>query len=93
MFEFTFPTKADDPPNRYTPTATFAGAPPGAFLKAGASARETPPTVSTKSINNSPKQTTRGLFFATLPFVIAVRSSAPPTICSFSIPMIFPDIV
>ena len=55
----TFPTKAEEPPSLETPTATFAGAPPGAFLKAGASASETPPTVGTKSISISPKQTTR----------------------------------
>nr|GEZ47254.1 probable fructokinase-6, chloroplastic [Tanacetum cinerariifolium] len=34
--------KADDPPRRAMPTATFAGAPPGAFLKAGASANASP---------------------------------------------------
>jgi len=55
------PRNADEPPNLEMPTATFAGAPPGAFLKAGASARDTPPTVGTKSINNSPKQTTSPL--------------------------------
>ena len=54
----TFPIKADEPPSRAIPTATLAGAPPGAFLNAGASANETPLTVGTKSINNSPKQTT-----------------------------------
>ena len=85
MFEFTLPIKADDPPNLDTPTATLAGAPPGAFLKAGASARETPPTVGTKSINNSPKQTTSELLFEDFPFVFAGRSSVPPTICSCSI--------
>jgi hypothetical protein len=36
----------------------LAGAPPGAFLNAGASINETPDTVGTKSISNSPKQTT-----------------------------------
>lgn len=41
------------------PTATFAGAPPGAFLNAGASARDSPLVVGTKSISISPKQTTR----------------------------------
>jgi len=55
----TFPMKAEEPPSLETPTATLAGAPPGAFLKAGASANETPPTVGTKSINISPKHTTR----------------------------------
>lgn len=40
------------------PTATLAGAPPGAFLNAGASAKESPLIVGTKSISISPKQTT-----------------------------------
>lgn len=52
--------KADEPPNRDMPTATLAGAPPGAFLNAGASAKERPLTVGTKSMSISPKQTTRG---------------------------------
>lgn len=52
--------KADEPPRRAIPTATFAGAPPGAFLKAGASAKESPLVVGTKSISISPKQTTEG---------------------------------
>lgn len=56
----TFPIKADEPPNRDMPTATLAGAPPGAFLNAGASANETPLIVGTKSMSISPKQTTRG---------------------------------
>ena len=51
---------ADEPPRRAIPTATLAGAPPGAFLKAGASANATPLTVGTKSISNSPKHTTCG---------------------------------
>lgn len=55
------PIKADEPPNLDMPTATLAGAPPGAFLKAGASASETPDIVGTKSINISPKQTTSEL--------------------------------
>lgn len=50
--------KADDPPRREMPTATLAGAPPGAFLNAGASANESPFEVGTKSINISPKHTT-----------------------------------
>lgn len=54
--------KADEPPSLDIPTATFAGAPPGAFLNAGASARETPATVGTKSINISPKHTTSDIF-------------------------------
>ena len=54
----TLPIKADEPPSFDMPTATLAGAPPGAFLKVDASASETPPTVGTKSINISPKQTT-----------------------------------
>lgn len=53
--------KAEEPPSLETPTATLAGAPPGAFSKAGASARETPETVGTKSINISPKEITRDL--------------------------------
>lgn len=56
--------KAEEPPSLEMPTATLAGAPPGAFLKAGASARETPPTVGTKSINISPKQTTSELLLS-----------------------------
>jgi len=65
----TFPIKADEPPNRDMPTATLAGAPPGAFLNAGASAKERPLTVGTKSMSISPKQTTRGDSFASgLPF-------------------------
>ena len=52
--------KADDPPRRAIPTATLAGAPPGAFLKAGASANDTTLTVGTKSTSNSPKHTTCG---------------------------------
>ncbi|BAS96922.1 Os06g0232233 [Oryza sativa Japonica Group] len=52
--------KADDPPRRAIPTATLAGAPPGAFLKADASANDTPLTVGTKSMSNSPKHTTCG---------------------------------
>ena len=59
--KYTLPTKADDPPSLDIPTATLAGAPPGAFLKAGASASDTPPTVGTKSIKISPKQTTSAL--------------------------------
>lgn len=54
----TFPIKADEPPRRDIPTATLAGAPPGAFLNAGASANESPLVVGTKSISISPKQTT-----------------------------------
>lgn len=55
----TFPIKADEPPRRAIPTATLAGAPPGAFLNAGASAKESPLIVGTKSMSISPKQTTR----------------------------------
>lgn len=58
MSNYTLPIKADEPPSLDMPTATLAGAPPGAFLKAGASASDTPATVGTKSINISPKQTT-----------------------------------
>lgn len=55
----TFPINADEPPRRAIPTATLAGAPPGAFLNAGASANQSPLMVGTKSISISPKQTTR----------------------------------
>jgi len=55
------PIKADEPPNLDIPTATLAGAPPADFLNAGASASDTPPTVGTKSINISPKETTSEL--------------------------------
>lgn len=58
MIKCTLPIKAEEPPNLAIPTATLAGAPPGAFLKAAASASEVPLTVGTKSINISPKQTT-----------------------------------
>jgi len=58
---YTLPIKADEPPNLDIPTATLAGAPPGDFLKAGASASDTPPTVGTKSINISPNETTSEL--------------------------------
>lgn len=54
----TLPMNADLPPRRAIPTATLAGAPPAAFLNAGASAKETPFVVGTKSISISPKQTT-----------------------------------
>lgn len=58
ILKCTLPIKAAEPPSLEIPTATLAGAPPGAFLKAGASASETPATVGTKSISISPKQTT-----------------------------------
>ena len=74
MFKSTLPIKADEPPNFDMPTATLAGAPPAAFLKAGASASETPPTVGTKSINISPKQTTSELLLSAPP-VFRGRSS------------------
>ena len=45
-------------PNRATATATLAGAPPGAFSKPDASPTEMPDSKATKSISNSPKQTT-----------------------------------
>ncbi|KAJ0588729.1 hypothetical protein HanIR_Chr04g0178031 [Helianthus annuus] len=60
--------KADEPPNLEIPTATLAGAPPGAFWKAGASASDTPETVGTKSINISPKHTTSEVFASGPPF-------------------------
>lgn len=65
---YTLPIKADEPPNLEIPTATLAGAPPGAFWKAGASASETPETEGTKSINISPKHTTSEPFVSELPF-------------------------
>lgn len=61
------PIKADEPPNLDMPTATLAGAPPGDVWKAGASARDTPETVGTKSINISPKQTTSELLLSAPP--------------------------
>lgn len=77
--------KADDPPNLDTQTATLAGAPPGAFLKAGASAKETPPTVGTKSIKNSPKQTTSESVFADFLLISPGRSSPPPIVLVLSV--------
>lgn len=62
----TLPMKAEEPPSLAMPTATLAGAPPGAFLKAVASESETPETVGTKSINISPKQTTSPTTFCSL---------------------------
>lgn len=59
--------KAAEPPNLDIPTATLAGAPPGAFLKADALASETPDSVGTKSINSSPKQTTRAFLSGVCP--------------------------
>lgn len=73
------PIKAEEPPNFAIQTATLAGAPPGAFLKAGASASETPPTVGTKSINISPKQMTRELSSTDPPFVLRERLWKSPT--------------
>lgn len=58
--------KADEPPNLDMPTATLAGAPPAAFLKATASARETPEATGTKSMISSPKQTTGPFTFTDL---------------------------
>lgn len=55
---YTFPMKAEEPPRREMPTATLAGAPPGAFLNAGASANDSPLVVGTKSMSISPKHTT-----------------------------------
>ncbi|KAG9152598.1 hypothetical protein Leryth_021925 [Lithospermum erythrorhizon] len=54
-----FPTKAESPPRRVTAIATLAGAPPGAFRNPGASDKETPDSVGTKSISISPKLTIR----------------------------------
>ncbi|KAI4338843.1 hypothetical protein MLD38_023851 [Melastoma candidum] len=55
----SFPTKAALPPILVTAMATLAGAPPGALRNPGASARETPDTVGTKSMSISPKLTMR----------------------------------
>lgn len=76
--ECTLPIKADEPPNLDIPTATLAGAPPGAFLNAGASASDTPPTVGTKSINISPKHTTRELFSWVPPRLSLARALGIP---------------
>lgn len=73
VIKCTLPIKAEEPPSLAIPTATLAGAPPGAFLKAGASASETPLTVGTKSINISPKQTT-----SAPPSVLKGRTSEQP---------------
>jgi len=78
MIECTLPIKADDPPSLDIPTATLAGAPPGAFLNAGASESETPPTVGTKSINISPKQTTSEFSSGVPPLVSAGRAFNTP---------------
>lgn len=71
--KITLPIKAAEPPNLEIPTATLAGAPPAAFLKPSASARETPAVVGTKSINISPKQTTSVFLFWT-PFFLEKES-------------------
>src|SRR4051794_20608430 len=52
----TLPRKALLTPSRPSPAATFAGAPPGAFSKAGAVARSVPVTVGTRSTSSSPMQ-------------------------------------
>lgn len=65
----TLPIKAAEPPNLDIPTATLAGAPPAAFLKPSASARETPAVIGTKSINISPKQTISAFFSWVLLFL------------------------
>lgn len=70
--------KAEEPPSLEMPTATLAGAPPGAFLKAGASASETPPTVGTKSIKTSPKQTTGEFLTCNFPSNPEERSLISP---------------
>lgn len=67
----TLPINADEPPRRAIPTATLAGAPPGAFLNAGASAKEIPLVVGTKSISISPKQTTSESFASRGPLLPA----------------------
>ncbi|RHN76200.1 hypothetical protein MtrunA17_Chr2g0329461 [Medicago truncatula] len=53
--------------------ATFAGAPPGALRKPGASARETPETVGTKSISISPKLTMRPVPVVGMPLLEAIE--------------------
>jgi len=52
--------------------ATLAGAPPGAFRKPGASARETPEVVGTKSMSISPKLRTRPVPVAGMPLLRAM---------------------
>ena len=53
----SFPTNANFPPILETGIATLAGAPPGTLRKPGASARDTPDTVVTKSMSISPNET------------------------------------
>ena len=50
--------KAELPPSLAMAQATLAGAPPGALMKPGASANETPDLVGTKSISISPNEIT-----------------------------------
>lgn len=50
--------KAELPPSLAMAQATLAGAPPGALMKAGASANDTPDAVGTKSISISPNEIT-----------------------------------
>lgn len=76
----TFPIKADEPPRRAMPTATLAGAPPGAFLNAGASANESPLIVGTKSISISPKHTISGASFVSDGLLSAENAFALPEI-------------
>ena len=56
------PIKAAKPPSQAIPTATLVGAPPGAFLKEGASDSETPPTFGT--INQHHPQNKRPAVFS-----------------------------
>ena len=68
----SLPTKAALPPSRDTAMATLAGAPPGALRKPGASARDTPETVGTKSMSISPKLTMRPVPVAGTPLFNAM---------------------
>lgn len=77
----TFPMKAAEPPSRAIPTATLAGAPPGAFLNAGASANDSPLIVGTKSMSISPKHTTCGESLASIEPLRLLE-------CTFLLPMI-----
>lgn len=84
LLNVTFPIKADEPPRRAMPTATLAGAPPGAFLNAGASANESPLVVGTKSISISPKHTTSGASFVSGELLSAANAFALPEIKNFN---------
>src|SRR3954447_5445555 len=73
----TLPTNDAGTPRRARPTATLAGAPPGALRKPGHSARETPAVSATKSISASPRQTTRDFGFWILDFGLSGTMHIP----------------